>query len=82
MAAHLDPEIGAAAMRTLLVSDDPIVVFDAFVVLNTDPSLHAHFADNDTNDAERVRAAIRRAIAPTTLSGGARYPRDSGGTAR
>ncbi|WP_141564416.1 hypothetical protein [Mycolicibacterium palauense] len=52
----------AAAARTLNTSDDPIEVFNAFVTLRTDPSLHAHFADSDDNDAESVRRAIRRAL--------------------
>lgn len=41
--------------------DRAIELFDQFVRQYVDPSLHAHFADNDNNAAERVRQAIREA---------------------
>ena len=47
-------------------TDDPIEAFEIFVKRRVDPSLHAHFADSDENDAEFVREAIRRAIGGRT----------------
>lgn len=41
---------------------DPIDAFNLFVKRNVDPSLHAHFADSDPNEAEYVRRAIKAAI--------------------
>lgn len=38
-------------------------LFDGFIRDYVDQSLHAHFADNDNNAAERVRRAIRDASA-------------------
>jgi hypothetical protein len=56
------------AMRLGLVPDrrieQAIERFDQFVIAHTDPALHAHFADNDDNAAERVRRAIGRTQAP------------------
>lgn len=50
---------------------NPIELFNEFIRDNVDPKHHAHFADNDDNQAERVREAIRGAVAPgPTLSAG------------
>lgn len=72
-----EPAPDAAAEQAeydaLRSATDPIAAFNLFVKRNVDPSLHAHFADSDGNEAEFVRRAIRAAIdraALTALVGG------------
>ncbi len=59
MTAAEDDEAEYLALRN---ATDPIAAFNLFVKRNVDPSLHAHFADSDPNEAEYVRRAINAAI--------------------
>ncbi len=59
MTAAEDDEGEYLALRN---ATDPIAAFNLFVKRNVDPSLHAHFADSDPNEAEYVRRAINAAI--------------------
>jgi hypothetical protein len=43
----------------LRTTNDPIKAFNLFIERNVDPSLHAHYADSDDNEAEFVRRSIR-----------------------
>lgn len=49
--------------------DDALKAFDDFIRDFVPVALHAHFADNDNNAAERVRQAIRGASALLGLPG-------------
>lgn len=51
-----------AEYQALRFATDPIEAFNLFVKRHVDPSLHAHFADDDDNEAEYVRRAISLAI--------------------
>jgi hypothetical protein len=52
---------GAAEYIALRYATDPIKAFNLFVKRNVDPSRHAHFSDDDDNEAEFVRRVIRQA---------------------
>lgn len=52
---------GDASRPSPVGTTTALEMFDEFVRDYVDPSLHAHFADNDDNRAEYVRRAIRRA---------------------
>lgn len=56
-----------AEYQALRFATDPIEAFNLFVKRHVDPSLHAHFADNDDNEAEYVRRAIRAAMGPRVI---------------
>lgn len=57
----LRPEAQAAG-RPIRSASDPVQAFNAFIEKWVAPRWHAHLADNDANDAQYVRTAIRGAL--------------------
>lgn len=49
------------SLRQCVKSANPVEVFNHFVMAWVDPAWHAHLLDDDDNDGERVRDAIRAA---------------------
>ncbi|MCT7373384.1 hypothetical protein [Mycolicibacterium llatzerense] len=69
---HPEQVLDAAAVeqaeyQALRFATDPIAAFNLFVKRNVAPSLQPHFADNDDNEAEYVRRAIRGAMVPRVV---------------
>lgn len=53
----------------LRYATDAIEAFNIFVKRNCDPTLYAHFMDDDDNEAEYVREAIRQQCAKAKTLG-------------
>lgn len=64
-----------AEYQALRFASDPIAAFNLFVKRHVPAELHAHFADDDDNEAEYVRRAIRAAMVPRVVvaAGGSAY---------
>lgn len=59
----------ALTLRECALAGSPVEAFNHFIMKWVDPKWHAHLLDEDTNDAERVRDAIRALAVHRRLSG-------------